>query len=103
MTTDSGTALSDHDTDLLGLPDRARIEYLQEELSVAERKVENLEAALTSARKIGAAVGIVMASEKLTYEQAFAFLSLASQRGNEKLRSIAERVLLTGSVAPWPL
>jgi AmiR/NasT family two-component response regulator len=76
--------------------------YLADALDAAERRIENLEAALVNARKIGAAVGIVMATQKLTYAQAFAALSAASQQGNEKLRNIAERVLITGSAAPWP-
>jgi AmiR/NasT family two-component response regulator len=74
--------------------------HLRDQLSDAERQIENLEAALVNARKIGAAVGVVMATEKLTYEQAFSLLAKISQRANEKLVRVAERVLLTGSAAP---
>jgi AmiR/NasT family two-component response regulator len=76
---------------------------LQDDLNAAELRIENLEAALVNARKIGAAVGIVMAAEKLTYDEAFRTLSLVSQRANQKLRVVAERVMLTGSTAPWPV
>jgi AmiR/NasT family two-component response regulator len=82
--------------------DTATSAYLHDELQAAELRIENLEAALVNARKIGAAIGILMASEKATYEQAFRLLSQASQKANEKLRVVAERVLLTGSTAQWP-
>jgi AmiR/NasT family two-component response regulator len=88
--------------DSSALSDRAQIAYLRDELEAAERQVENLETALVNARKIGAAVGIVMTTGMLTYEQAFHLLSLAGQRGQEKLRDVAERVVLTGSIAAWP-
>jgi AmiR/NasT family two-component response regulator len=90
-------------TDSARLSATAASGYLYDELQAAEHRIENLEAALVNARKIGAAIGIMMASEKLTYEQAFSFLSLASQRSNEKLSQVAERVVLTGSAAPWPV
>jgi AmiR/NasT family two-component response regulator len=76
--------------------------YLHDELQAAELRIENLEAALVNARKIGAAVGVIMGTAKVTYDQAFRMLSLASQQANEKLRVVAERVLLTGSTAQWP-
>ena len=92
----------DRGSDLQDVPDRAQIAYLRHELEASQQRVGHLEAALVNARKIGAAIGVAMATEKLTYDQAFAFLSLVSQRGNEKLSSVAERVLITGSAAPWP-
>jgi AmiR/NasT family two-component response regulator len=101
MTVTLAIAFSDRDSSPLS--DRAQIAYLSDELEAAERQVENLEMALVNARKIGAAVGIVMANSKLTYEQAFNLLSVASQRGQEKLRDVAERVVLTGSPAAWPV
>jgi AmiR/NasT family two-component response regulator len=81
---------------------RAAAAYLLDELTAAELRIENLEAALVNARKIGAAIGIVMAAEKLTYDEAFKHLSSVGQRANEKLRVVAERVILTVSTEPWP-
>lgn len=60
------------------------------------RDAENLQAALRSSRQIGTAIGILMAQQKITSEQAFAQLSDASQHLNRKLRDIAAVVELTG-------
>ena len=48
-------------------------------------------------RRIGMAIGIVMASQRRTEEQAFRFLRVASQRVHVKLREIAEDVICTGA------
>jgi hypothetical protein len=64
-----------------------------------ENQVATLEQALTTNRRIGAAIGVVMAMEKVTYEGAFDILKRASQHTNRKLRDIAEDVLLTGATA----
>ena len=72
------------------------------ELAEALQKVENLENALLSARRIGAAVGIVMASSKLTYDNAFALLVTVSQHSNRKVRQVAEDVILTGELDALP-
>ena len=68
------------------------------ELTDAHRKILNLELALTSARGIGAAVGILMADQRITYGDAFELLVLASQHDNRKLRDVAEDILRTGDV-----
>lgn len=67
-------------------------------LDIAEAEIEHLKIALSSARRIGAAVGIIMARRGLTDDAAFAVLSRASQDRNQKLRDIAEHVLLTGDL-----
>ncbi len=64
------------------------------------QQIEHLERALRSSRRIGAAVGIVMATAKLNYDDAFAWLVAMSQRTNRKLRDVADDVLLTGEVTP---
>jgi len=61
-----------------------------------QQDVGNLEAALTSSRQIGTAIGILMAREYVTSEQAFDLLREASQHLNRKLRDIAAEVELTG-------
>lgn len=57
---------------------------------------EQLQIALESSRQIGAAMGVLMASHRVTSEQAFDLLRTASQNTHRKLRDIAEDVLFTG-------
>ena len=71
-------------------------------LAAAEAKITHLELALESARVIGAAVGIVMALQKVTYDDAFATLVRASQHQNRKLRDIADEVVNYGGVVADP-
>lgn len=78
--------------------DRELIEHLQAEGSVDRERLANLEFALVSARRIGAATGILMASEKVTVDQAFERLRVASQRTHRKLRDVADDVLFTGTL-----
>lgn len=70
----------------------------QGELKVAEAELDNMRTALVTARRIGAAIGILMATRQLSDDDAFAELSRASQRQNRKLRLVAEDVLRTGTV-----
>jgi DNA-binding response OmpR family regulator/anti-sigma regulatory factor (Ser/Thr protein kinase) len=65
-------------------------------LSQAENKVSNLRTALATNRQIGAAIGVIMATEKLTNEQAFERIRGVSQRTHRKLRDVADEVLYTG-------
>jgi signal transduction histidine kinase/DNA-binding response OmpR family regulator len=65
-------------------------------LSQAENKVANLQTALASNRTIGAAIGIVMATERLTNEQAFERMRAVSQRRHRKLSDIADDIVYTG-------
>lgn len=67
-----------------------------------ERDVGNLRAALASNRQIGTAVGILMATEKVTEDQAFGLLRQASNQLNRKLADIAGHVHLTGSLPEPP-
>jgi transcriptional regulator with GAF, ATPase, and Fis domain len=61
-------------------------------------QAQNLERALQSNRQIGAAVGILMARNNWTYEEAFENIRSASQRVQRKLRDIAEEVRYTGQL-----
>jgi transcriptional regulator with GAF, ATPase, and Fis domain len=67
----------------------------------ASDKANNLQSALESNRKIGMAIGILMAEHRLTEQQAFDLLRTASQRNHVKLREIADRVVLTGATPTW--
>jgi hypothetical protein len=62
-----------------------------------ERQVRTLEEAVGSNRRIGAAVGVLMALHRESYDDAFGRLAAASRASQRKLRDVAEYVLLTGS------
>lgn len=64
--------------------------------------VDHLERALRSNRLIGTAMGILMAQEKVTQEQAFDLLRIASQHSNRKLAEIAREVTETGALDVAP-
>ncbi len=67
-------------------------------LDEAEDRADNLQRALASNRLIGTALGIVMATRKVTAEEAFALLRSVSQRANRKLRDVADDVVFTGAL-----
>jgi AmiR/NasT family two-component response regulator len=83
-------ALSDHD--------RLSDADLRAALQEAREQNRHLTEALRTNRQIGMAIGIVMATEKLTEEQAFRRLTQVSQRANRKLRDLAEEVVYSGLV-----
>jgi AmiR/NasT family two-component response regulator len=66
--------------------------------SEREDEVEQLRAALASARHIGAAIGIVMAAHRCTEDEAFEMLACASMHQNRKLREVAGDVVRTGAL-----
>lgn len=67
--------------------------------SVASRdRIVNLEAALANARRIGAAMGIVMTTYKITEPAAFEVLRAESQRSHRKVSHVADQIVLTGSL-----
>lgn len=76
--------------------DHEVIAHLESEGVIDRGKIANLEQALVTCRRIGAAIGIVMATRKVAEEQAFDALRVASQQTNRKLRDVADEVLLTG-------
>lgn len=61
-------------------------------------RADNLQVALQSSRQIGTAMGILMARELITSEQAFELLRRASQHLNRKLREVAAEVEMTGTL-----
>lgn len=66
--------------------------------AVKTRKVENLEIALKNSREIGIAMGVLMTNHKITREQAFDLLRVASQHTHRKLAAIAAEVVDTGDL-----
>lgn len=79
--------------------DEAMIAELQADGLISQEHVEHLKEALSSSRKIGAAVGIVMAGHRVDEAHAFQLLSKASQDTNRKLRVLAEDLLATGDLS----
>ena len=71
---------------------------------LARERADNLVRALESNREIGVAMGILMQRHRLTREQAFDVLRVASQDSNRKLAHIATEVADTGILAirRWP-
>ena len=53
---------------------------------------------MDSNRRIGTAMGILMASHGITYDAAFTRLRIASQDHNRRLREIADEVVFTGEI-----
>jgi hypothetical protein len=91
--------------DLSALRDQGNIDQhliaeLEAQAVIDRSQIGNLEVALNSARRIGAALGILMSSYKVTEEQAFATLRIASQHTNRKLRDVADDVVFTGAAPP---
>jgi GAF domain-containing protein len=66
--------------------------------TVARERVANLERALDSNRQIGMAMGILMATHRITGPDAFALLRIASQNSNRKLAVVADEVIETGTL-----
>ncbi|HVF20056.1 MAG TPA: GAF and ANTAR domain-containing protein [Mycobacteriales bacterium] len=64
----------------------------------ARIKFDELQKALISREVIGQAQGILMERERITAEQAFTLLRVASQRLNVKLRDVAQELVDTGLV-----
>lgn len=69
-------------------------------LDHAEARADTLEMALHTSRRIGMAMGILMARHGVTSDDAFERLRRHSANHNIKLRELAEQVLLTGELSP---
>ena len=82
--------------------DRAMILELQADGLISQKHAAQLQEALSTARRIGAAVGIVMANRKVTEAEAFLTLTRASQNSNRKVRVIAEELVDTGDISHLP-
>jgi len=67
-------------------------------VSQAQDEAASLRVALSSNRRIGAALGILMYRFKIGNDESFMLLRETSQRLNRKLRDIADEVVLTGEL-----
>jgi AmiR/NasT family two-component response regulator len=74
------------------------VDSLRTELAAVREQAAHLETALSSSRRIGIAMGIVMERHRVTEEQAFGVLVRLSQESNVKVRDIAARVVETGQL-----
>lgn len=82
-----------------GDPSAALVDQLRSELASARTDAEHLTSALESNRRIGMAMGILIAALRITPEEAFDRLRSASQNSNRKLRDIADDLTHTGDVS----
>ncbi len=64
--------------------------------SIARDRADNLRQALESNREIGVAIGVLMHQHRITRQQAFDLLRVASQDTNRKLADVAADVADTG-------
>jgi hypothetical protein len=78
--------------------DRVLIAELQTEGVLQADHAEQMKEALSTARKIGAAIGIVMAAHRCDERQAFDMLAQTSMHHNRKVREIADDVVSTGAL-----
>ncbi len=79
--------------------DREMILELQDAGVLHAEQVQHRQEALKTSRKIGAAIGLVMAKAVVTEEDAFLILRKASQNRNRKLRDLADELALAGDTS----
>ena len=70
--------------------------------AASRQKAANLTRALKSSREIGIAMGIIMNRLRVTRDQAFDLLRIASQFGHRKIATIASDVADTGQLPTLP-
>jgi hypothetical protein len=85
----------EHQNDL----DKEVISDLVEQGVLDRAQIDSLETALATCRRIGAAMGILMSTEKITEAAAFGRLREVSQGTHRKLRDVASDVLSTGMLS----
>ena len=81
---------------------RTECQRLRAEAAALREQVRNLSIALETNRKIGAAIGILMALHQITYDAGFECLRMVSQQAHRKLHDVADEVLLTGALPEIP-
>jgi transcriptional regulator with GAF, ATPase, and Fis domain len=62
-------------------------------------KARNLQLALATNRRIGMAIGVIMALHRVDEASAFSMLRRSSQELHRKVRDVAETVILTGALS----
>jgi AmiR/NasT family two-component response regulator len=72
------------------------------EAEALRAEVHNLKIALSTSRRIGMAMGILMATHRITDDEAFDRISTASQHSQTKLHNLAEAIILTGALDVAP-
>lgn len=82
--------------------DEAIIAELQADGLINHDHAVHLQEALRTSRMIGAAIGIVMATHKVSQVEAFAILNRASQNSNRKVVALADEVVTSGDVGGLP-
>jgi hypothetical protein len=82
--------------------DQEMIAELQAEGVLSRQHAEQMHEALRSSRRIGAAIGVVMANRQVNEEAAFLILAKASSNSNRKLRDIAEEIVRDLDVSHLP-
>jgi hypothetical protein len=65
-------------------------------------RADHLRVALDTNRQIGAAMGILMARHRCSYDNAFTALRVTSQHLHRKLRDVADEVVFTGVLPTKP-
>ncbi|MGY1729876.1 ANTAR domain-containing protein [Geodermatophilus sp. SYSU D01045] len=75
-----------------------QVARMEKNLQVADEQLTHLRIAVETNRRIGMAIGILMALRKVDEEAAFGLLRTASSHRNVKLRLVAEEVIRTGTV-----
>jgi GAF domain-containing protein len=65
-------------------------------------KIEHLERALRTSRRIGAALGILVSTNKISLDAAWEVLARASQDRNVKVSVLADEIIYSGSLDPLP-
>ena len=80
-------------------PEAEQRDQLAQEVRLLREEVDNLQKALEHSRDIGVAMGILMATDKVTRECAFQMLRMVSQHQNRKVHRVAVDVLETGTLS----
>lgn len=75
-----------------------RQQRLTDQVQTLQRTASSLQVALASNREIGAALGILMATHRISLPEAFNLLRTASQHSHRKLRDVAGEVVFTGAL-----
>ena len=73
--------------------DRKVIAQLQAEGLLNDEHAAHLQQALSTSRRIGAAIGMVMFTREVDEFEAFELLSTASKRSNRRLRALTEEIV----------
>jgi hypothetical protein len=71
-------------------------------IEASEDQFHNLQTALQLNRRIGTAVGVIMATTAVTADQAFALLQMHSQASSRSVAELADQITATGHLPDLP-